>query len=119
LSSCGADGSSSLQFKKIGPDIYTVSFPRDVATSKIESAAKSQCGNANICQVLGWNDQSKVAQALPMTDPEVISQVFNFTLNRNTGLEEAKWECGAYPSIPKDRCFDAPTKEDLEESGSE
>lgn len=117
LAACGNNAANAaLDFKEIGPDTYSVAFPREMPLTDVETAAKTKCGRAMICKVLGWNDTSKIASRLPMTNPEVISQVFDFSLNRNTGYEEAKWECSAYPTAPRDSCFSAPTIKELEEA---
>lgn len=59
------------------------------------AAAKAQCGARDFCQVMGWTDRSAAATAIPMTDLEVETQVFQYNLNRNSGRDRTEWNCDA------------------------
>lgn len=49
--------------------------------------SKEVCGGANICIVMFWDDESKAANSLPMTDEQVNAQVAHYNINKNTGLD--------------------------------
>jgi len=45
------------------------------------------CKSRDFCVVLFWDDRSKAATSLPMTDAQVNSEVAIYNLNKNTGLD--------------------------------
>lgn len=97
---------ASLKFERLGstPDIYTVVLQANAKPAEIEMAVRDHCGAREFCQVFGWVDRSRVARAFPMTDRELSGLVFDYKLNRSTGLDRAGFSCRLWPSVPKDQC---------------
>lgn len=75
------------------------SDPADWRTS-----AKEHCGGREFCQVMAWTDPSMAATAMPMTDLEVETKVFQYSINRISGLDRAVWECAALAKAGIDSC---------------
>jgi hypothetical protein len=68
-----------------GQDSNDTSGIREVvihASSGLSSIAENICKNQTICIVSFWDDKSKVATGLPMTDEQVNSKVASYNLNK-------------------------------------
>jgi len=50
--------------------------------------SKNICASDDICKVLFWDDKSKAANSLPMTDLQVNAEVANYSFNKNTSLDK-------------------------------
>ncbi|MBX9860687.1 MAG: hypothetical protein K2Y20_14035 [Sphingomonas sp.] len=112
------DPAAGYTFKPINgaSDIFTVVLKPDAKPVDIEAAVRDHCGARQFCQVLGWVDPTSVARAFPMTDRELLDQVFEYELNRNTGLDRAAFSCRQWPSTPKNQCRGELTQADLDEA---
>lgn len=84
---------------------YAMIIPQGMEPAEMPIAAKERCGTATYCKVLGWTYRSKAARALPMLDDEVNALVFDYTLNRSGGAEEALWDCKRFPQADKASCL--------------
>ena len=49
--------------------------------------SKKICTGYDICKALFWDDKSKAANSLPMTDAQVNAEVADYSFNKNTGLD--------------------------------
>lgn len=67
--------------------------------------AKAQCIGQSVCKVFVWTDAAEAATALPMTDREVEKQAFSYGINRNTGYDQALWDCDRFPRSNKSECM--------------
>lgn len=94
--------------RELAPDIYAVHLPAGLQISEIEAAARALCSGKQICKVMGFSSADAVPTAMPMTDRELASLVFNYGLNRNTGFDEALWDCRVFEGLPADRCLSRP-----------
>jgi len=83
-----------------GPDTFSVLVPSAATKSAVEAAAREKCDGKDFCKVLGWTDPDLIARGFPMTDRELEGQVFAYSLNRQSGLDEAVWTCEG----PEARC---------------
>lgn len=98
-------GETTPKFKLIAGDaIYVMIVDPKSNPASWRAAAKAHCGTKDFCQVMGWTDASMAAATLPMTDTEVDTKVFQFNINRTTGLDRAIWECEAMKKVGFDRC---------------
>ncbi|WP_272798847.1 hypothetical protein [Sphingobium sp. AntQ-1] len=112
LAMCGRDGGSeaptidSPVFKDInnGMVFSMVSAPGMDAERYLE-AARSQCEGKQICQVIAWNDAENAGTAMPLLDREAQAVVFNYSLNRTTGFEQALWRCTKFKRPNKGQCL--------------
>lgn len=91
-----------------GLNNYAMIVPAEANADEMVVAAKEKCGERDICLVLGWQNRADVARALPMTDNELSKLVFNFSINRNTGHEEALWNCDVFPNKRGKACLSTP-----------
>jgi hypothetical protein len=108
--------SASFDFQPLGavPDTFTLILKPDAKTADIEAAARAHCGARSFCKVLGWIDPSRVARGMPMTDRELLGQVFNYSLNRSTGLDRAEFDCQQFPAGRLAHCMARPTRAELD-----
>jgi hypothetical protein len=54
-----------------------------------------------------WTDSTKAAASLPMSDAEAASEVFSYSLNRQSGEERSLWNCKVTPRPNRDECMAA------------
>lgn len=94
----GCSGEPSAEFITLpGDHVFAMIVSAGTPADDLPGLAKEKCGATDFCKVLGWNDRAKAARSMPMTDSEVASQVFHYTLNRNTSFEQLLWNCTSYP----------------------
>ena len=117
LASCGAptpddhkevkaQGAPALAFRTIaGEDVFAVIVPAQMSANELVLSARKQCGQREFCQVHGWMTEADAASAMPLTDREVATQVFEYAHNRSTGFEKRLWDCGRWPRKDEDECL--------------
>lgn len=94
---------------------YAMVAGKSVSPDQLVGLAKDKCGREPICSVHGWNDKTAAPRSLPMTNAEVMAQVFTYTVNRHTGFERALWNCKVYPRADADQCMATVNESDLAE----
>ncbi len=71
-----------------GIDNMIVIDPKYKSDKQVLLAISKQiCGGQDICVVLLWDDESKAATSMPMTDQQVNDQIAQYNINKNTGLD--------------------------------
>lgn len=60
----------------------------DSDRSALKSIADTICKGQAVCIVFFWDDNSKAASSLPMTDAQVNAKVAQYNLNKNTDLDK-------------------------------
>lgn len=101
-----SSGGSSPEFITLpGMGNNVMIVPPDMKPEEWPAAAKERCGDQPICQVLAWTDRASAARALPMTDPELAALAFSYSVNRNSGFEQALWDCKRFPRGKPDECL--------------
>jgi hypothetical protein len=104
IAGCGQ--ADKADFRRLGgTGNYVMVVAKGSDPASWPALAKAKCGEAQQCTVLAWDDPAKAATALPLTDPEAAAQVFNYSLNRLTGLERPLWNCRAYPRANRAECM--------------
>jgi hypothetical protein len=73
--------------------IFAMTFNEHADPDALPDLAREHCGSRSWCQVLGWTDAKFAARGMPMTDREVGQLAFSYSLNRETGYEQALWNC--------------------------
>lgn len=68
-------------------------------------AAEEHCGGKQFCKVMGWTNKANAPTAMPMLNREAQAQVFDYTLNRGTGLERDLYRCDVFKTVGKDKCM--------------
>lgn len=117
VAGCGAaNDKSAAEFIDLGGiGNYAMVASKAVPADQLVDLAKDKCGQEPMCSVHGWNDKALAPRALPMTDAEVMAQVFSYTVNRNSGFERALWNCKVYPRADADQCMATVSESDLSE----
>lgn len=112
---CGAaNDKPSAEFIDLGGiGNYAMVVSKAVPADQLVDLAKDKCGREPMCSVHGWNEKAVAPRALPMTDAEVMAQVFSFTVNRNSGFERALWNCKVYARSDSDQCMATVSESDL------
>lgn len=80
--------------RELARDMTAVNIPNNSNRDAVEEAARELCDGKDFCKVLGWPEGTSVPRGFPMTDREVSGQVFSYSLNRQTGMDEAVWTSG-------------------------
>ncbi len=71
-----------------GIDNMIVIDPKYSTDKQVLLAVSQQiCNGQDICAVLFWDDESKAATSMPMTDQQVNDQIAQYNINKNTGLD--------------------------------
>lgn len=100
-----APGPVAVRFaerREISPSMFVVVIPAGSSRTGTEAAARELCDGEAFCKVMGWTDNSLLPRGFPLTDRELAGQAFSYTLNRNSGMDEAVWACdAASPDCPK------------------
>lgn len=97
----GSGGAFASSPEKIAKaDIYSVTLGGDATPETALAAAREHCAKLSWCKVIGWRDGAARAKAMPMVDREANTVAFNYMLNRETGLDEATWDCANWPPAP-------------------
>lgn len=86
-----AQEGGAATFRTIGRDTSAMVFAASTSHAAVEAAARKHCAGRQWCKVLGWTDPRAAATAMPMTEREMAAQKFSYTLNRETGMDEAEW----------------------------
>ncbi len=77
---------SKPEFRALpGLNNWAMIIPANIPSDEWRAAARKKCGSADFCGVYGWDNQTDAAQSFPMTDSEVASQIFSYSVNRTTG----------------------------------
>lgn len=106
LAGCSGEAEPEVEFRRLqGLGNYAMIVSKDVDPAILPRLAKEQCGVDTHCSVFAWADSSKAATGFPLTDAEVASQVFSYTLNRASGLERSLWNCAVYPRPDAGECL--------------
>jgi len=68
---------------------YMIVIDTDYKTDRqvLLKISKEICNGQDICVVMFWDDESKAAKSLPMTDQQVYDKVAHYNLNKNTNLD--------------------------------
>lgn len=94
------------EFKPIsGDDVISMLFDPGVDRSALPDIAREYCGSRNFCKIMGWTDPAFIPHGFPMTDREVEAMAFSYSLNRDTGLDQALWDCRGDSKRPKSECL--------------
>jgi hypothetical protein len=59
----------------------------DSDRSALKNISDEICKGKTICSVLFWDDKSKAASSIPMTDAQVNEKIAQYNLNKNTSLD--------------------------------
>ena len=96
---------SKPEFRALpGLNNWAMVIPADIPSDKWRAAAREKCGSADFCGVYGWDNPTDAVQSLPMTDAEVASQIFSYSVNRTTGYERALFDCTRVERENRDEC---------------
>lgn len=109
LAACGGQvaeqSAAKPEFRALpGLNNWTMIIPSDIPSDEWRAAAREKCGSADFCGVYGWDNPTDAAQSLPMTDAEVASQIFSYSVNRTTGYEQALFDCTRVERENSDEC---------------
>jgi len=88
-----------------GDDVMGAVISGKVDSERLKFLAKKECGTREFCKVLVWDTPSNAATAFPMTDTEVSSQIFAYSVNRASGFEQSMWDCEKYHRDDKNQCL--------------
>lgn len=103
------DSASQPEFVSMpGLANYAMIIPPDAKTDALVIAAKDKCGDQDICMVHAWQNKADMARAFPMTDKELASVAFSFSINRTTGHEKALWNCAVFKTKKGNDCLATP-----------
>lgn len=73
---------------KQGTDNMVVIDPKYKSDKQVLLPISKQiCSGQDICVVLFWDDESKAATSMPMTDQQVNDKIAQYNINKNTGLD--------------------------------
>lgn len=92
-----------IELNKFGDSAMIVPDGADPAA--FSGWAKDRCGSTPICGVFAWTDRTAAARAMPMTDREAESMAFSYRINRNSGYEQALWDCDRYRKTEGMECL--------------
>lgn len=117
VAGCGASNDKpAAEFIDLGGmGNYAMVVSKAVPDDQLVGLAKDKCAREPICSVHGWNNKAAAPRALPMTNAEVMAQVFTYAVNRNNGFERALWNCKVYPRADADQCMATVNESDLSE----
>jgi hypothetical protein len=102
-------GSGAPEFRSMrGLNNYAMIVTNGTDPASLPELAKAKCGQVDQCSVYAWRDAASAATALPMTDRDVAAEVFSYSINRNSGFEQALWNCRVYPPPSKAECLSGP-----------
>jgi len=94
------------KFEKITKgQVYAMLADPAMPAEKYLDYAKAKCVGQEWCKVMGWTDAKNKASAMPMLQREVDAQVFDYTLNRSTDLEQALWNCRVFKGKLPTECL--------------
>lgn len=88
-----------------GLNNFVMIIPAGLPADRFRDAARDKCGSADMCQVWAWLDAADAARAIPMTDREVASLAFSYSVNRSTGHEQTVWDCDRFPRSSGAECM--------------
>ena len=87
------------------PGTIFASIDPQAGFEAIQDTAKAACGDEAICKVVVFPAGSTLPKAFPMTEREASETIANFTLNRNSGMDELMAKCPEVPNTPDGQCF--------------
>lgn len=96
---------AGITFARIGTSqLDSVLIPPGTPGEAVNRAVRAHCAGRSWCKVLGWSNADYLPGAMPLTDREAAAQIYSYTLNRETGADEAMFDCRAFKSSPTFRC---------------
>ena len=98
-------GSSKPEFKPLSRDaVFAMLVDPDVQPDSLLGLAREHCADRQYCNVLTWTDSSHAARGFPLTDREAGEVRFQYTINRATGFERARWDCATWAIPDESNC---------------
>lgn len=71
----------------------------------LTAEARKLCGGRTHCTVMAWTDEDLAGRGMPLTDREADAMVFNYAVNRSSGLEQALWDCDVFARSSASECM--------------
>lgn len=100
------DGGAAPEFIAMrGENLWAMVLPQGADPAQFPVWAKERCGAAAFCKVFAWTDKASAARAMPLTDAELSALAFSYGLNRDTGFEQALWDCTRFAQADTARCL--------------
>ena len=91
-------------FNEVVPGTYFATIDPKFGYAAIQNTAKDLCGDEPICKVIIFKSGTVLPTSFPMTDREAEETIGNYTLNRNSGLDELIAKCPDIVGTPDDKC---------------
>ncbi len=96
----------NAEFRSISGDaIFAMTFDPKADQAAIPEIAREHCDDRDFCNVLGWTDPKFAARGFPLTERESAQLKFQYTVNRNSGLEQTLWDCRAWKQTSESQCL--------------
>ena len=93
------------EFRELpGQNRFVMILPDEADPGRWKLVAKDKCGAVDFCQIFAWTDAVEAPQTFPMTDREVETMAFSYSVNRNSGHEQALWDCDRFARDRADEC---------------
>lgn len=96
--------SAKLETTELAGNFMVAVAPAAAVAATYPDLARQACGSRTFCKVGIWTDPGFLPRGFPMTDREVAAQVFQYSLNRNTGFEQTLWNCRVAPQTDQANC---------------
>ena len=75
---------------------------------ELETIGKEICEGLTPCRVMIWYDAAEATAALPVTQEQIVSQVYAFGRSL-AGVETSQWHCDRFPEFEAERrCLPQP-----------
>lgn len=91
-----------------GGDTFVMIIPEGMTEDQMRVAAKQHCEQRQFCKVLGWTAAEEAATGFPLTDREVETLAFNYSLNRVGGMDAGQWDCRRFARNDPAECLTDP-----------
>jgi hypothetical protein len=91
--------------RDIARDFTALQVRSDTDASAFPTIARDLCGSRDFCKVAVWTEAETTARGFPMSDRELAAMAFQYSINRNTGFEQAMWNCERFPQTDPNACL--------------
>lgn len=84
---------------------FVVSKPWVLDKKYVESVVSNFCAQRAVCAAHVWERGVAMPGGFPLSDKELSTQLASYRSNKNSGLKEMLWRCGAYEGVTPKNCF--------------
>jgi len=86
-------------------DSFIVELPKALTSGDYIATVRAFCSGRPKCRVMGWREESRPPTAFPIPDAALMSMLFSYIHDANSGLQRLLWNCRKVPQDNPRNCM--------------